>query len=443
MTMTSAAPRRFDASHRLMERLHHLVPGGAHTYAKGDDQYPEAMAPMIVRGEGCRVEDADGNRYVEFNMGVRSVTLGHAYRPVIDAAAAKMKDGANFVRPSTIELQAAEQFLGIVQRAEMVKFAKNGSDVTTAAVRLARAATGRNMVAICAEQPFFSVDDWFIGATAMPAGIPDETRELTVSFHYNDLESVRTLFDTYPGHIACIVLEPATYLEPQPGFLPDLRDLCHERGALLIFDEMITGFRWHLRGAQELYDVTPDLAAFGKALGNGFSISALAGRRDLMELGGFRHDGERVFLLSSTHGAETHALAAAIAVMETYRERGVVECLYRQGTRLAEGVRQTIAHHGLVGYFEVLGRPCNLVYATRDQERMPSQPFRTLFLQETLRRGLLAPSLVISYAHDDAAVDETVEIIDQALGVYRSALDDGIERHLEGRPVKPSMRPRG
>ena len=440
--MTSAVPRRFDASRRLLDRLHHLVPGGAHTYAKGDDQYPDGMAPVIVRGDGCRVEDADGNRYLEYGMGLRSVTLGHAYQPVVDAAAAKMKDGVNFVRPSTIELDAAEEFLGIVHRAEMVKFAKNGSDITTAAVRLARAATGRTMVAICAEQPFFSTDDWFIGATAMPAGIPDEIRQLTVRFHFNDLESVRSLFDAHPDQIACVVLEPATYLEPQPGFLSDLRDLCHERGALLIFDEMITGFRWHLRGAQEVYDVTPDLAAFGKALGNGFAISALAGRRDLMELGGWHHDRERVFLLSTTHGAETHALAAAIAVMTAYREGDVVDCLYRQGSRLADGVRQAIDHHGLAGHVNVLGRPCNMVYATRDQEGQPSQPFRTLFLQETIRRGLLAPSLVISFAHDDAAVDETVEIIDQALGVYRNALDDGIDRYLEGRPVKPAVRPR-
>ena len=440
--MSSTLPRRFDVSRSLLDRLHDLVPGGAHTYAKGDDQYPDGMAPLMVRGDGCRVEDVDGNRFIEFGMGLRSVTLGHAYRPVVDAAVAKMRDGVNFVRPSTIELEAAERFLEIVQRAEMVKFAKNGSDVTTAAVRLARAATGRSMVAICADQPFFSGDDWFIGATPMPAGIPDETRELTISFHYNDLRSVRELFDAHPDQISCVVLEPATYVEPRPGFLSDLRDLCHERGALLIFDETITGFRWHLRGAQEVYDVTPDLAAFGKALGNGFAISALAGRRDLMELGGLHHDRERVFLLSTTHGAETHSLAAAIAVMEAYRERDVVDCLYRQGSRLAAGVRQAIGHHGLAGHFEVLGRPCNLVYATRDQEHQPSQPFRTLFLQETIRRGLLAPSLVISYAHDDAAVDETVEIIDQALGVYRSALDDGIERHLEGRPVKPAMRPR-
>ncbi len=440
--MTSAQPRRFDASRRLLDRLHHIVPGGAHTYAKGDDQYPEAMAPVIIRGAGCRVEDVDGNRYIEYGMGLRSVTLGHAYKPVIDAAAAKMNDGVNFVRPSTIELEAAEEFLGIVHRAEMVKFAKNGSDITTAAVRLSRAATGRTMVAICAEQPFFSVDDWFIGSTPMPAGIPDETRELTVRFHYNDLDSVRALFDAHPGQIACVVLEPATYNEPRPGFLAELLELCHERGALLIFDEMITGFRWHLRGAQEVYDVTPDLSAFGKALGNGFAVSALAGRRDVMELGGLHHDRQRVFLLSTTHGAETHALAAAIAVMQTYRERDVVECLYRQGSRLADGVRQAIGHHDLDGHIEVLGRPCNMVYATRDQDGQPSQPFRTLFLQETIRRGLLAPSLVISYAHDDAAIDETVEIIDEALGVYRSALDDGIERHLVGRPVKPAMRPR-
>ena len=433
---------RFDRSIQLGERLHALVPGGAHTYAKGDDQYPEGMAPLIVRGEGCHVEDADGNRFIEYGAGLRAVSLGHAYRPVIEAAAAALEDGANFARPAVIELTAAEAFLAIVDRAEMVKFAKNGSDITTAAVRLARAHTGRQMVAICAEQPFFSVDDWFIGSTPMPSGIPDQIRDLTVRFHYNDLASMRDLFERHPDQIACVVLEPATYLEPDEGFLAGLRDMSHAHGALLIFDEMITGFRWHLRGGQAEYDVTPDLSTFGKALGNGFAVSALAGRREIMELGGLRDERERVFLLSNTHGAETHSLAAAIAVMRTYEQQDVIGCLYQQGERLAAGVRQAITRHNLDGHVEVMGRPCNLIYATRDAELKPSQPFRTLFLQETLKRGLLAPSLVVNLAHDDSAIDATVEIIDGALEVYRHALDDGVERHLEGRPVQPVMRPR-
>lgn len=432
---------QFAQSSQIVDRLHRLVPGGAHTYAKGDDQYPEGMAPVIVRGRGCRVEDADGNSLIEYGAGLRAVTLGHAFEPVIAAAAEAMADGENFARPSTIELQAAEDFLGIVDRADMVKFAKNGSDATSAAVRLARAATGRPLVAICGDQPFFSVDDWFIGATAMPAGVPQPVRELTLKFAYNDLDSVRGLFASNPAGIACVVLEAATAVEPADGFLQGLRRLCDEEGAILIFDEMITGFRWHLRGAQAEYDVTPDLSAFGKGLGNGFSVSALAGKRELMELGGIRHHGQRVFLLSNTHGAERHSLAAAIAVMAAYRELGVVEQLYCQGDRLRAGIGASIERHGLTGFVEVIGRSCNLVFATRDQDQQPSQPFRTLFLQEMLRRGVLAPSFVVNFGHDDAAIDETIEAADGALAVYRRALQDGVDAHLVGRPVRPVMRP--
>jgi glutamate-1-semialdehyde 2,1-aminomutase len=433
-------PRRFVKSTEATDRLHQLVPGGAHTYAKGDDQYPEGMAPVLVRGRGCRVEDADGNSFIEYGAGLRAVTLGHAYEPVVAAAAAAMADGENFARPSMIELEAAEAFLGIIDRAEMVKFAKNGSDATSAAVRLARAATGRSVIGICADQPFFSTDDWFIGTTAMAAGIPQPIRDLTATFRFNDLGSVAELFDRHPGQVACLVLEAATVTEPAAGFLEGVRAMCDEQGALLVFDEMITGFRWHLRGAQAEYGVTPDLSAFGKALGNGFSVSALAGRRDLMELGGTRHAGTRVFLLSNTHGAERHALAASIAVMAAYRQLDVVGTLYRQGDRLRHGIDASIKRHDLEPYVAILGRSCNLVYATRDPDGQPSQPYRTLFLQELLRRGILAPSFVVNLAHDDRAIDETIEAVDGALAVYRTALEDGVETLLEGRPVRPVMR---
>lgn len=290
-------------------RLRTVIPGGAHTYAKGEDQYPEDLAPVISHGRGAHVWDVDGNRYVEYGSGLRSVSLGHAHPRVTEAVRRELDRGANFVRPSVLEAEAAERFLATVPTAEMVKFAKNGSDATTAAVRLARAATGRPRVAICADHPFFSVDDWFIGTTAMSAGIPAATTELTVSFPYGDLAATEALLGRYEGEIACLVLEPAAAEEPPPGYLEGLRALADRHGCVLVFDEMITGFRWSEAGAQGLYGVTPDLSTFGKALGNGFAVSALAGRRELMERGGLRHSGDRVFLLSTTHGAETHSLA--------------------------------------------------------------------------------------------------------------------------------------
>ncbi|MGW4073348.1 glutamate-1-semialdehyde 2,1-aminomutase [Streptomyces asiaticus] len=423
------------------ERLHAMIPGGAHTYAKGDDQYPENLAPVISHGRGAHVWDIDGNRYVEYGSGLRSVSLGHAHPGVLEAVRRELDRGSNFVRPSIVEAEAAERFLATVPTAEMVKFAKNGSDATTAAVRLARAATGRPRVAICADHPFFSVDDWFIGTTPMSAGVPEATNELTVAFPYGDLAATEELLTRYQDEVACLILEPATVVEPPPGYLAGLRELADRHGCVLIFDEMITGFRWSEAGAQGLYGVVPDLSTFGKALGNGFAVSALAGRRDLMELGGLRHSGDRVFLLSTTHGAETHSLAAAMTVQTTYAEEGTTAQLHLLGERLAAGVREAAATMGVGDHIVVRGRASNLVFATLDENGRPSQRYRTLFLRRLLTGGVLAPSFVVSSALSDADIDHTVEVVAQACAVYRKALDAADPTPwLAGRPVKPVFR---
>lgn len=429
-------------SREANKRLHDLVPGGAHTYAKGEDQYPDGMAPVISHGLGAHVWDVDGHEYVEYGSGLRSVSLGHVHPKVTEAVRAQLGLGANFVRPSVVEIEAAQRFLATVPTAEMVKFAKNGSDVTTAAIRLARAATGRDLVAICRDQPFFSTDDWFIGTTAMPAGIPLSTSDLTVTFPYGDLPAVEELLGRHEGRIACLVLEPATQSDPPPGYLRGLRELCTRHGVVLVFDEMITGFRWSESGAQGLYGVTPDLSTFGKALGNGFAVSALAGRRELMELGGLRTDRERVFLLSTTHGAETHSLAAAMAVMETYTSEGIAERLHVLGARLAAGVRAVAAGAGVAEHVVVRGRESNLVFATLDNDLRPSQDYRTLFLRQLVAGGVLGPSFVVSSALSDADIDHTLDVVARACVVYRRALDaDDPTAFTGGRSVKPVFRP--
>ncbi|ANI37932.1 glutamate-1-semialdehyde 2,1-aminomutase [Mycolicibacterium vaccae] len=431
--------RTFARSRQLQERLHELVPGGAHTYARGADQYPEFMPPVLTRGSGCRVWDADGNDYIEYGIGLRAVTLGHGYPPVVDAAARAMADGVGFSRPTALEVAAAEDFLELVSGAEMVKFAKNGSDATTAAVRLARAVTGRVKVAVC-DQPFFSTDDWFIGTTAMAAGIPAEHAAATVRFRYNDVASLAELLGA--EDVACVVMEPASATaEPADGFLEEVRDLCDRTGTLLVFDEMITGFRWAAGGAQTLYGVTPDLSCWGKAMGNGFPLSALAGRRRYLELGGLRTDSERVFLLSTTHGPETASLAAFRAVVAAYRTEDPIARMEHAGRRLAAGVDAAVAEAGLGDHLRVIGRPSCLVFVTGDADGRPSQAYRTLFLQELLRRGVLGQSFVTSAAHTDEAVDATVQAVRDALPVYRYAIDAGSVRGLlQGRPVAPAIR---
>jgi glutamate-1-semialdehyde 2,1-aminomutase len=433
--------RAFVESTRLNERLCQVVPGGAHTYAKAADQYPEGMAPVIAKGRGAHVWDVDGNEYVEFGSGLRSVALGHAHPRVTAAATRALQLGSNFTRPAAIELEAAEALLALLPRADMVKFAKNGSDATSAAVRLARAVTSRDLVAFCREHPFFSVDDWFIGASAMPRGVPAATRNMSLTFSYGDIEGTRHLFEEHAGQIACVVLEAATTTAPPPGYHAELRRLCDEHGVLLVIDEMITGFRWAFGGAQTLFDIDPDLSTFGKAMGNGFAVSALAGRREHMRLGGMDHDDERVFLLSTTHGAETHALAAHLAVIEAHREENVVATLSRQGEVLQRRVREAVAAADVAEHVLVLGAPCNLVHATLDANGERSQPFRTLFLAELLVRGVIAPSFVVSAALTDDDIDHTAEAVYEACRIYRKALDEGVEAHLKGRPVKPALRP--
>jgi glutamate-1-semialdehyde 2,1-aminomutase len=275
----------------------------------------------------------------------------------------------------------------------------------------------------------------------MPAGIPQAIRDLTVRFAFDDLPALSRLLDEHDNQVACIVLEAATAVEASPGYFTGLRRLCDERGVLLVLDEMITGFRWGLGGAQALYGIDPDLSTFGKAMGNGFAVSALAGRREYMERGGWNHGEERVFLLSTTHGAETHALAASIAVIEEFRARPVPEHLAALGERLATGVRAAAASAGVGEHVVVLGHPANLVYATLDENGERSQAYRTLFMQELLRRGILAPSFVVSDALTLDDVDATIEAVFLGCEVYARALQYGIDGYLSGRPVRPAIRP--
>jgi glutamate-1-semialdehyde 2,1-aminomutase len=237
-----------------------------------------------------------------------------------------------------------------------------------------------------------------------------------------------------------VIMEVERLDPPKDDFLQNVKELCHKNNTLLIFDEIITGFRWHLGGAQKYHNIVPDLSTFGKAMGNGFSISALVGRKEIMELGGLFHDKEKVFLLSTTYGAETHSLAAAIATMKIYKSELVIEHLFQQGERLIKGIDHSVQEHNLEGYFGTIGKPCNLLFYTRDEDKEPSQPMRALFLQEIIKRGIIAPSLVVSYSHTDEDIDKTLEVFNEALFIYRKALDNGVDKYLIGRPLKPAIR---
>ena len=442
-SMSKVAMKRiqnFEKSRALASRARELIPGGAHTYSKGADQFPFNSPGFIERADGCRVVDVDGNEYIDWGMGLRSVALGYSYPRVIEAVEHEIAKGPNFLLPSPVEVELAEVLTRLIPSAEMVKFAKNGSNVTSAAIRLARAYTGRPYIAFCREHPFFSFDDWFIGTTPPNAGIPEENYQHSLAFHYNDLLSLEASFEKYPEQIAAVIMEPVTLEEPKDNFLEKVRDLTHRHGALLIFDEMISGFRWHLQGAQTYFNVIPDMSTFGKAIGNGFSVAVLAGRRAVMELGGIDHDKPRVFLLSTTHGAETHSLAACVATIKEMEEKDVISHIWKIGKELQDGFNNLANEMGLADYVNCIGYPCNSAVITRDRDGQVSLPLRTLFLQEMTAHGVLMPYIVVSFAHQRAEVERTLEAATEAFQVYARALEDGVDKYLVGPSVKPVFR---
>ncbi len=433
--LSAAGPNRL-----YQEKAHRFIPAGAHTYSRADDSYPENAPPVLERGEGAYVWDMEGRRFLDFGMALRAVTVGYGYERIAEAAIAQIRKGNNLTRPSRIEVEAAEVMCSLMPWVEMVKFAKNGSNVTTAAVKLARAYTGRKYVAKCAEHPFFSFDDWFIGSTAMDRGVPEEHKSLTLDFHYNDMASVERLFAERPDGIAAVILEPAASEEPRDGFLHRLKALCERHNAVFILDEMITGFRWHLQGASKYYDIKPDLVTYGKGMANGFSVAALGGRREIMEQGGIRHAGERVFLISTTHGAEMSGLGAFVETVKVYKELDVVGGIWGAGKRLMDGMNAISRELGISDYFSFKGLACSPSFSTKDANNAVSLEMRTLFVQEMIENKVLMPWVAPCYMHGGTEIDMALEAGRKSLEVYARALERGVGKFLKGRPIKPVFR---
>nr|WP_295869227.1 glutamate-1-semialdehyde 2,1-aminomutase [uncultured Chitinophaga sp.] len=424
------------------EKIHKLIPGGAHTYSKGDDQFPAVAPAAIAYGKGAYVWDIDGNKFLDCSMGLTSVSLGHAYEPVLKRVREELERGVNFQRPSYIEAEMAEAFLDLVPCHQMMKFAKNGSSVTTAAVKLARAYTGRKLVAFPGDHPFYSYDDWFIGKTACDKGVPEEIATLSVTYKGDDLQSLRELFAQYPGQIACVISEPERSGGIPEGYLAQAIELAHQHGALYIADEMITGFKTDFPGSITKFNVKPDMATWGKGIANGFSFCALTGTREVMSLGGITEAGsEKVFLISSTHGGETHAIAAGMATIQTFREHQVIHHNHSIGRYFIEAVRQVIHQVGLDAAVEVISSEWMPLFSFKNENGQLSPGLRTLMLQEMIHRGVLFQgAFVPCFSHSRADVDYFTEALSQSLSVYQQALSDGYEKYLVGPAAKPVFR---
>lgn len=444
------------------ERLHAVIPGGAHTYSRGDDQYPSNAPQILSGGKGTEVWSPDGRRFLDYGMALRAVSIGYA-EPEINAAAVRgMELGNSLTRASVIELEAAERLVSLIDSVDMVKFTKNGSTATSAAVKLARAYTGRELVARCAQHPFFSFDDWFIGSTPITRGIPGSTIQQTKLFGYNDIGSLQALINHHPGEIACVILEPAAtdcpataeqsvgccsqavctrHASRPANYLQQVEALCRKNGIVFILDETITGFRWDMKGAQHTYGVTPDLCTFGKAMANGFSVAAVAGKREIMSLGSIdQPNQERLFLLSTTHGAEMSGLAAFIATMDFMDKHHVIDHLWRYGADLSTAINAAAEQAGIARHFFAAGPAVSPYYATVTADGAPWFELRTLFAQEMIKQGVLMPWLAISYRHGKAELEKTQKALAAAMDVCARGVAEGLDKYLVGPTVKPVFR---
>jgi glutamate-1-semialdehyde aminotransferase len=419
---------RIDQSNAWIERAHGLIPALSQTLAKGPTQYVRGVAPKyLARGKGAHVWDVDGNEFIDLTMAVGPLSLGYCYGPVDEAIRAQLAQGITFSLMHPLEVEVSELVRDIVPNAESVRFSKTGADVTSAAVRLARAHTGRDRV-LCSG--YHGWHDWYAGLLPRNGGVPGAVRELVRSFPYNDLERALELMDE---RVACVILEPVLFEEPRAGFLEGLRRACTDRGALLVFDEMWTGFRVALGGAQERYGVNADLACFSKAVANGMPLSILAGRRDVM-----RHLDEDVFFFT-TFGGEALSLAAARATLSEMRDRDVVGHIAKQGRRLKHGYNHIAEELGL-SFTRAVGLDCRSMVVFDGKEPLLA---KSLVQQELVRHGVLWSGFHnVSFSHTDADVDHVLGAYRAALGVLRDAVAEGdLAARLRGEPIEPTMRP--
>jgi glutamate-1-semialdehyde aminotransferase len=421
-------------SEAWLARARGLVPALTQTLAKGPGQYVRGVAPVYAsRAKGSRLWDVDGNEYLDWQMAIGPIVLGYGHDGVDEAIRRQLADGITFSLVHPLEVEVAERIREVVPNAEMVRFSKTGCDVTSAAVRLARAFTGRSKVLCCG---YHGWHDWYVATTDRYAGIPETTRELTSTFQYNDLESVREGLD---DDVACVILEPVTFEEPRDGFLHELKKLCSRNGTLLIFDEMWTGFRTAIGGAQQRYDVVADLACFSKAVANGMPLSVLTGRRDVMTL------LERQVFFFTTFGGEALSLAAAKATIDELRAKDVPATLERRGTRLAEGVRAIARELAMADYVSCVGLPARtMVTFAGTGEASGDNPLelKSLAQQELLKRGILWGGFHnLCLAHTDADVDHTLASWRAVLEIVKRAVAERrVGEALRGHPVEPVFR---
>ena len=418
-----------DKSNQLYSRAVGLIPSVTQTLAKGPGQWVNGIAPKyLAKGKGSHVWDVDGNEYIDFLMGVGPLSLGYSYQRVDEAIKKQLDDGITFSMMHPLEVEVAELMRDIIPNADAVRYSKTGADVTSAAIRLARAYTGKNKILCCG---YHGWHDWYIAVTARNNGIPEAVQAISYTFNYNDIDSVRSSID---DDVAAIILEPVVFEAPKDNFLHKLADLCDEKGIVLIFDEMWTGFRMALGGAQEYFGITPDLATYSKAVANGMPISILTGKKKIMEL------AEEDIFFYTTFGGEALSLAAVKATVAEIREKDVIKFLAAQGNKLKNGYNEIASKLGL-DYTRMTGYDWRSV-AQFDAKGGDPLVQKSLVQQEMIKRGVLWQGFFnMSFSHSDTDVDYTLQALEQSLEVLKKAVEENrLKEYLIGLPVQPVFR---
>jgi len=426
---------RYQRSENFLTKVEKLIPLGSQTFSKSRTQYPVGISPFFIdRAKGSKIWDIDGNRYIDLVSALASITLGYGDKEVDSSIKKQLKKGVGFSLPGVLEYEVSELLVELVPCAEMVRFGKNGSDATSAAIRLARAFTERDHIAVCG---YHGWQDWYIGATTRNKGVPKAVQELTHQFLFNDSNSLQNLFDNFPNKIAAVILEPMNSAYPEDGFLESVKNICNANGAILIFDETITGFRCSKGGAQELFGVIPDLATFGKGIANGFPISAVVGRRDLMM------EMEHIFF-SGTFGGELLSLAAAKSVLQRHLDGSVTNKLISIGTDLNNRVADVISDTEMDGILSLSGHPTWKFLNWNEVNGFDVATLKTYFMQEMFEKGILILATHnVTLTHSNRDINQIVKSYSEVLGSMRKFINDGtLGNKLKVEPLKPLFKVR-
>ena len=418
----------FHNSNILLSKALKTIPLGSQTFSKSYIQYPENYSPMfLTHGNGSRVWDVDGNEYIDLVSGLLPNILGYNDPDINFAIQTQLQKGIIFSLATELEMRLAEKLCKIIPSAEKVRFAKNGTDVTSAAVRIARAYTGRDKMIVCG---YHGWQDWYIGTTTRNKGVPKAVCELSVSVPYNDLNIVEDLLKT--EQFAGLIMEPCNSVEPLDGYLQGIKSLCDKYGSLFILDEIITGFRFSLGGAQDYFGVVPDLSCFGKAMGNGMPISAIVGRKDIMQ------EVEKVFF-SGTFGGEALSLAASIATIEKFELSNVINYLWSYGKKISYSIEQLIIKYDLINIIKLCGYAPWKIFQFSDCKNGTSFEIKTLFIQEMIARGILInSSLNINFSHGELELYKILQAIENVFCIISDCLKNRtMLEYLKCSAIKP------